>query len=246
MSSKSFYDMNVLSIKKYGDNFVKVAMLSSCRISGFEDELHYVSKCTVNSCKLSNNLSRAKSKVMELALCNPWEYWCTFTISPEKYDRYNLKKYKNDFSKFINNLNSSRKSKIRYLLIPEMHADGAWHMHGFIYGLLDSDLVLNDNGYLTWQKYNYKFGFMSLSKIRNLESTAKYSMKYMTKDSSRNVSELGAHLYYASHGLNTAMQVYKGHGEFHGEWDWIHSDGYVKIATLDLRKTTLEEYVEVM
>lgn len=248
MSINSLYpfDRDVLTIKKYGENIVKLSMLSSCRVSGFEDSFNYVPKSTVNDSKLDNNLSRAKSRVMELALCNPWKYWCTFTLSPKKYDRYNLKAYKKDFSEFIHTLNRSRIEKITYILIPEMHGDGAWHMHGFINGLLDSDLKLNDNGYLTWDKYNNKFGFMSLSEIRDLESTAKYSMKYMTKNSSRNVTELGAHLYYASHGLKTAERVYKGHGEFHGEWDWSHPDGYLKIKTLDLRETTLEEYIEVM
>ena len=245
MSISSLYpfDRDVLTIKKYGENIVKVSMLSSCRVAGFEDSFNYVPKSTVNDSKLDNNLSRAKSRVIELALCNPWKYWCTFTISPRKYDRYNLKAYKKDF---IHTLNRSRIEKITYILIPEMHEDGAWHMHGFINGLLDSDLKLNGNGYLTWDKYNNKFGFMSLSVIRDLESTAKYSMKYMTKDSSRNVSKLGAHLYYASHGLKTAERIYKGHGEFHGEWDWSHPDGYLKIKTLDLRETTLEEYIEVM
>lgn len=248
MSISSLYpfDRDVLTIKKYGENIVKVSMLSSCRVAGFEDSFNYVPKSTVNDSKLDNNLSRAKSRVIELALCNPWKYWCTFTISPRKYDRYNLKAYKKDFSEFIHTLNRSRIEKITYILIPEMHEDGAWHMHGFINGLLDSDLKLNGNGYLTWDKYNNKFGFMSLSVIRDLESTAKYSMKYMTKDSSRNVSKLGAHLYYASHGLKTAERIYKGHGEFHGEWDWSHPDGYLKIKTLDLRETTLEEYIEVM
>lgn len=244
--SVHFYDKDILTLKKYGEHHIKVSMLSSCRVSGFEDDVKRTSKGSVNDSKLNNNLSRARSKVMELALCNPWEYWCTFTISPYKYDRYNLKVYKNAFSEFIHTLNRSRKVKIAYLLIPEMHADGAWHMHGFIHGLLDSDLQLNDNGYFTWQKYNNKFGFMSLSKIKDLESTAKYSMKYMTKDSSKNVTELGAHMYYSSHGLKTADRIYKGHGEFHGEWDWIHPDGFVKIKTLDLREVALEECIEVM
>lgn len=240
------YDRDVLTVKKYGDYIVKVSMLSSCRVSGFEDDKKISSKGYVNENKLDNHISRARSRVMELALCNPWDYWCTFTLSPENYNRYDLESYKKDFSEFIHNANRRRKDKITYILIPEMHKDGAWHMHGFINGLLESDLELNDNGYLTWQKYNFKFGYMSLSKIKDLESTAKYSMKYMTKDSSRNVTELGAHLYYASHGLKTAEQIYKGHGEFHGEWDWSHPDGYLKIKTLDLRETTLEEYIEVM
>lgn len=240
------YDLDVLTVNKLGDNLVKVSMLSSCRVSGFEHDSHFSPKCSVNSSKLSNNISRAKSKVYELALCNSWSYWCTFTISPEKYDRYNLDVYRKDFSEFLHTVNKYRDSKIKYLLIPEMHKDGAWHMLGFLDGLLESDLQLNDNGYLTWPKYNNKFGFMSLSLIRDLERTAKYSMKYMTKDISKNVSELGAHLYYASHGLKSSKRIYKGHGVFHGEWDWVHPNGYVRVKTLDLREITLEECIEVL
>lgn len=234
-------------MKQYGDRLVKVSYLRSCRVSGFEDDnKKFVPKCSVNDTKLDNNLSRAKSVVLELALCNSWEYWCTFTISPEKYDRYNLKKYQKDFSEFIHNLNKRRKVKIVYILIPEMHEDGAWHMHGFINGLQDSDLSLNDNGYFTWVKYNDKFGFMSLSKIKDNVHCAYYSLKYMTKDSSRNVSELGAHLYYASNGLNRAKSLYKGQGIFHGKWDWEHSDGWCKTAMLDMSEITLEECIEVL
>lgn len=240
------YERDLLSVKKYGENLAKVTYLSCCRVAGFEDEKKFVPKGSVNDSKLDNNISRAKGKVLELVLCNPWEYWCTFTISPDKYDRYNLKKYKHDFSEFLHTLNRSRDSKITYILIPEMHEDGAWHMHGFINGLQDSDLSLNSNGYLTWLRYNQKFGFMSLSKIKDLESAAKYSLKYMTKDSSKNVSELGAHLFYASHGLKTAEKIYKGQGIFHGDWDFIHPEGYLKIATLDLREITLEECIEVL
>lgn len=242
----SLYDNNILSVKQYGDNIVKVSMLSSCRVGGYEDDIQYSAKGSVNDCKLSNNLSRAKTRVKELALCNSWKYWCTFTISPDKYDRYNLEVYRKDFAKFIKNLNLRRIEKIVYLLIPEMHEDGAWHMHGFINGLGDSDLVLNNNGYYTWKKYNDKFGYMSLSLIDDLEKSSSYCLKYMTKDKSRNVSDLGAHLYYCSKGLNSAVTLYKGHGNFHGEWDWEHPDGYVRIKNLDLRKDDLSEYVEVL
>lgn len=246
VNSMCLYDRDVLSIKKYGENIVKVSMLSCCRVSGFDEEKKVSLKGSVNDCKLDNNISRAKARVLELALCNPWSYWCTFTLSSELYDRYNLKKFQRDFSEFLHTLNRSREIKITYILIPEMHGDGAWHMHGFVNGLVDSDLALNSNGYMTWLKYNDKFGFMSISPIKDLEKCAYYSLKYMTKDSSKNVSELGSHLFYASHGLATAKQLYKGHGEFHGDYDWIHPDGFVKIKTLDLRENALEEYIEVL
>lgn len=247
------YERDVLSVKKYGDYNVRISLLSSCRVSGYEEEKKKGLKCTVNDCKLDNNLSRAKSNVYELAFCNLWQYWCTFTLDEKKINRYDLDNFIKVFSEFIHNLNRRRESKVMYLLVPEMHDDGAWHMHGFIKGLLDSDLCPTGNfdketgeEYFTWKKYHDKFGFMSFSKIRDLERASKYCLKYMTKDNSRNVTKLGAHLYYHSHGLNKAERIFKGKAEFHGEWDWIHPEGYVKCKDIDLRETALEECIEVM
>ena len=124
--------------------------------------------------------------------------------------------------------------------------DGAWHMHGFVSGLNDDDLGLNDNGYYTWLKYNDKFGYMSLSKIKDIDRASNYALKYMTKNNERNISELGAHLYYASQNLKKAELIYKGHGKLHCEWDWEHEEGFCKIKNVDLNKVALEEIFEVL
>lgn len=246
-SKSKCYEDNVLSVKQYGEHIVKVSMLSKCRISGIEDEpKNYVEKNTVNTEKLVNNLARAKSKVRELILCNDWDFWCTFTISPEKYDRYNLKAYFMDFAEFIHNTNKRRTEKVKYLFIPEMHQDNAWHIHGFIANLQDKDITVNQNGYLTWTEYDKRFGYMSMSKIQDKEKCSSYALKYMTKDSSKNVSELGAHLYYASQKLKVATQLYKGQGNLHCDWDWVHPDGYCRVKTFDTRYTDIEEFIEVL
>lgn len=243
--TNDLYERDLFIIKKYNTNSAKITYLAASRKKGYESNNKFSKKCSINDNKLENNLSRAKTKVKEYALCNSWDYWCTFTISPKKYDRYNLKKYQKDFSEFIHSLNRRRKIKIQYLFIPEMHKDGAWHIHGFLYGLKKDDLERNRNNYLTWPLYNENFGFMSMSKIRDIEKTANYALKYMTKDRSKNVSELNAHLYYCSKGLNTAEEIYCGNGIFHGEWSWEHPEGFCKVKNLDLRTETIEELFEV-
>ena len=70
--------------------------------------------------------------------------------------------------------------------------------------------------------------------------------KYMTKDMSKSVGELGAHMYYASNGLKTAKLLYKGNACLHCEWDWEHPDGYCKIKTFDTRNEDIEEFLEVL
>ena len=132
------------------------------------------------------------------------------------------------------------------MFVPELHKDGAWHMHGMIYGLSNDDLTLNDNGYYTWQKYNDKFGFMSIDKVQDIDRLSSYILKYITKDVEKSVSELGAHLYYASKGLAKAELVYRGHAYLHCDYDYEHPDGYCKIKTFDTRKDNMMDYLELL
>lgn len=242
------YKHDVFLVKQLGEHTVKIAYCSTMRDSGWEDERAHVKKCSVNDKKLSNNLSRAKNVVKEYALCNPWDWWCTFTIDPQKYDRYNLDKYFKDFAKFLNNYNGYKcpdEYKVKYLLIPEQHKDGAWHMHGFIKGINPKDMYVNQFGYQTWKQYEKKFGYISMDKIGDIDKTSSYILKYMTKDEEKNVTELNRHLYYCSKGLERATELYRGSALYYGSWDWEHPDGYCKIKTLDVRKDNISDYMEI-
>lgn len=245
--TNSPYKHDVFTVKQYGENHLKITYCKTLRESGWEDERKQSQRGTVNDVKLDNNLSRAKSTVQELAMCNPWDYWCTFTINPEKYDRMNLKSYFKDFAEFIHNYNrrSSENEKVKYLLVPEQHKDGAWHLHGFIKGIRHKDLYKNSYGYLTWKQYEKKFGFISIDKLKDKERASSYVLKYMTKDSDKNVTELNANMYYCSKGLERAKELYRGNALFCGEWDWEQPEGYVKIKNIDTRVDDIHNYLEL-
>lgn len=163
--------------------------------------------------KLSNSLSRTRNLLLAKALCNEWDYFCSFTLDKSKFDRYDLPKYRKSFSQWIRD-QRKKGYQIKYLLVPEMHKDGAWHMHGFLAG--NPDLIAADDyaldhplprrllgkDYYIWPAYGEKFGFGSLGKLKHPVASAFYISKYITKDSERLVSELGANLFYPSQGLN--------------------------------------------
>ena len=167
-----------------------------------------------NDCKLDNSLSRTKSMVLELALCNPWDWFVTLTLDATKFDRYDLPQWRKSFAQWVRNYNRLHNTHIAYLLLPERHKDGAWHMHGLLSGLPDSDLIVNDHGYMDWPAYARKYGYISMGKVRDRERTAKYMTKYVTKDMSDRAGELHAHLYYASQGLRRAEVLHAGYAVF--------------------------------
>lgn len=240
-STTDIYEHDVLIVKRLG-TIDKMVYCNSVRKAGYEERNPAKSKCTVNSHKLACNIIRAKNTVIEYALCNNWDYFVTLTLNKENYDRYDLNTFKSDLSTFLNNYNRNGRS-VKYLLIPEMHKDGAWHMHGLLSGIAPKDLYKNKNGYLSWKQYDKKFGFISLSPIRDIAKCASYVSKYISKDLQDSIKELNAHLYYASKGLKRAERLYQGHATLLTEYDWESPDGLYKVKTIDNRKENYMEYL---
>lgn len=98
-----------------------------------------------------------------------------------------------------------------YVLVPEKHQDGAWHLHGVIRGL-PADAVshfvrgvhpekLVNGGFLNWDDYSSRFGYCSLGLVRDPVKVAFYLAKYITKDMGENIRRVGSHMYYASRGI---------------------------------------------
>lgn len=197
--------------------------MGSCRTSGVED---YSDKSLLhtNIAKLDNNVQRARSKLLEYALCNHWDYFVTLTTDCSRVDRYSLSDCYEEIRKLIRFLNRKHGCKIRWLLVPEQHADGAWHFHGFIADApemvlfsLDDNLPkhIKDNlkkgeKVYNWHPYANKIGYSHCEPIRNAEAASRYVTKYITKDLARSVNKLGDHLYYCSQGLQKAEQAKKG------------------------------------
>lgn len=163
--------------------------------------------------KLDATYSRAKRELLELALCNPWDYFVTLTLDEKKQDRFDLDAWFKRFSQWVRD---QRKKGLRcaYLLVPEQHKDGAWHAHGFLSGNFDvvafKDLAaqgmplpdkLRNSDYLNWPLYQNIFGNCSLGPVRDPVACGFYITKYITKDMSRCVEKVGKHLYYRSQGL---------------------------------------------
>ena len=226
----NYKEIAIIKGYKYSEK-VKMTICRKYYDSTYNHSLDAVikgAKGTVNDEKLDYNLSRAKNTVFELAICNPWRLFGTFTIDADLHPRDDLKGYYKKFSQWIRNYNKKYNINIKYLFVPERHKDGSWHMHGFIYGLPESHLVpfkkgdkskngkpiksdLWRNGYYNWSAYAKKFGFNSFDFIKNHEAVSKYATKYLTKDVESSVKEVNAKSYYNSRGLEKATEYIRGY-----------------------------------
>lgn len=219
------YTYNLSTLKQFGTVGFKLVQMACVRTRGVELECP-PPKGSVNCEKLSNNIVRARSKVREYGLCNNWDYFVTLTLDASKRDRYDLPAFWKAFSQFIRDYRKRYGISVHYLFIPEQHKDGAWHAHGFLYGLSAEHLrpftlqeklpaylraYLRQNGVLyDWPQYRDRFGFITLEPIRDKQRAVSYITKYITKDLEYSVDRLGAHLYYASRGLHKAEEIKRG------------------------------------
>lgn len=216
-----------MSILKDYNGRYKLTTHNVIKRKGLENTWKPSKKGTANNEKLLENLSRTKNTIYELSECNEWDYFCTFTLDKQKYNRYNLDKFRIDFTQMIRNIRRKYNCDISYLLIPEKHKDGAWHMHGFIKNLpneeirafgLDEklpvyilDKIKGGNDVYEWLSYRKKFGFCDLERIRDKHRCSSYVTKYVTKDLLQSVKELNHKTYYCSQGLNRATEIKRGH-----------------------------------
>lgn len=225
----SFGEERSHSVYRYTDEIYKVIQWNRI-INHFgpgptDSQKHY-------DTKLDASVSRSRRMILEKALCNSWDWFCTFTIAEDKFDRQNLIAWRDSFTQWMRDQRKKGFS-IQYLVVPEQHADGSWHAHGFLSGIPETELIsfldMDKNGYRTsngkrlpkklrfsnymnWPAYQKKFGFCSLGKIKNPVAAGFYITKYITKDNDRMVKEVGLHSYYSSKGLNVAEK----HVDFFG------------------------------
>lgn len=190
-------------------------------------------------CRLQNNITRARSVVRELGLCNDWEYFATFTLDKAKYDRDNLPRWQRDFAQWIRD-QRKRGGDYRYLLIPEQHKDGAWHMHGLLGGIPEDELSsfvagihpekLVRGKYLNWNRCFAKFGYCSLGRLRDAQRAVTYVTKYVTKALGAGALAAGCHAFYASQGLERAEVVARGKLLLPADFVPEYSDEWVALS----------------
>ena len=225
------YKYNQTLMKVFGDGEnkkIKLVRMNYLKTSGLEiDKKLKAERGKQNDSKIAESILRSKSKIFELAYCNPWDWFFTGTINPNKQNRTDLELFHKQLTQWLRNYNRIHSLNIKFLFVPEKHKDGkSWHIHGFIYGLPIehltqfqvgdkmgkglADKVLNGDIVYNWKAYFNRFGFCDLEPIRNHEAVSKYVTKYINKELASSVTELNAHTYYHSRGLKFAELKEKG------------------------------------
>jgi hypothetical protein len=168
-----------------------------------------------------------ETNLIDLTLCNKFDLFVTFTF---KKDRHDLDAKKRQMAFWLNNQRILH-GKFKYLIVPELHKDGAIHFHALFSGykgqLVDSGRT-NKAGRKIHNIQSYRGGFTTAVKIDNLEKVSSYVAKYITKDMPvfKNKQR-----YWCSNGLKRPLKINNPllNEKDKGLFKEVHSDSQKKI-----------------
>lgn len=168
---------------------------------------------------LARSKRRARSAVFDLAYSNPFRFFVTLTLDQSKVDRYDIHAITQKLNRWLDN--RVRRDGLAYILVPELHKDGAVHYHGFFsdaISAVDSGVLsppdggrprkprsnvqrskmIKDGWHVVYNLPSWPFGFTTaLELYGDRRSAAGYVCKYITKSAGK----VGGRWYYSGGAL---------------------------------------------
>lgn len=215
----------ISSYSKVFPDFVRVVKYKRPIVVQNFGEAHLGTANEENSAEtdyLQKSINRTKTAISDYVLANKFKDFATFTFDPKnskvggEENRHDFEKMSKLLQKWLNNEQKYHEthhgSKFKYLIVPERHANGAWHFHALFedYKNPTEDFYSRKNPYITISELKSKknknrkfitrfnFGRSELAPIRDKTKMANYVKKYITKEL---ISEPNAKRYWASRNL---------------------------------------------
>lgn len=133
------------------------------------------------------SLAATKNRIYNIARSNTWEWFITLTFDRNKTDAadYDMIAYRLHI--FLNNLQKRKCPGMKYLIVPELHADKeSYHFHGLLSGA--DSLRFRFSGHFDgkdnpiFNVIDWKYGFTTATRIQDTRKASGYITKYITKD----------------------------------------------------------------
>lgn len=182
----------------------------------------------------ARSVRRAKAALRDYVLANDWDYFVTLTLDKEKVNRYDMAEVTKKLSQWADN--QVRRHGLAYVLVPELHKDGAIHFHGFFRGGppgVDSgtltrqgqkrprrprsererERMLSEGWQIVYNLPAWTLGFTTaIRPYGDKDMATNYILKYLTKESETS-GKIGGRWYYSGGNLKKP-EVTLGEGDF--------------------------------
>lgn len=234
-------------VKHYPNGSKRIAVYSAdiIRVPGWEAADHEPRRgeCSAAKGNAQENLMRSKRRartaLADIALSNEFKYFVTLTLDKNKVNRYDEKEVVKKLNYWLDN--NVRRRGLAYVLVPELHKDGAIHFHGFFNEALpvvDSGTLSTGNGkpkkprshaqrmrmladgaHVVYNLPNWSMGFSTAIELYGEYSAA---VGYVCKYISKAADKVGGRWYYSGGALRRPEVTYH-QADYHKLLD-IYSD----------------------
>ncbi len=130
--------------------------------------------------------NRTIQNIYGIARSNKWDLFLTITFNPVLVDSTNYEEVVRKTNNWLRNLKKRVAPNMKYLLIPELHADKKkWHFHGLLADCPELTLIETDivrNGKRVYNLGNWKYGFTEVTYVEDTRRVSSYIVKYITKE----------------------------------------------------------------
>lgn len=135
------------------------------------------------------SISKTKNTIYNIARSNKWDWFITLTFDRKKTDSSDYDIVVRKLSKYLNNLQQRKCPNLKYLIVPELHADKEhYHFHGLLADCPELNFVFSGH----WDKNSnraifnipsWTHGFTTATAVGDSVKASGYITKYITKKS---------------------------------------------------------------
>lgn len=155
---------------------------------------------------LRTSKTRSKQAIFEISRANEWDWFITLTFDRNVIDSSNYDLLVEKVCKWFNNTKNRKSPDMKYLIIPELHADGAhYHFHGLLADCGGLEMVKSgviQDGKEVYNITSFPYGFTTATKVDDTVRVSGYISKYITKELQNSLK--GKRRYIASNNCKRA------------------------------------------
>lgn len=136
------------------------------------------------------SMARTKNSIYNIARSHVWKWFVTFTFNRQDTDASDYDLVTKKIKKNMNNIQQRKCPDLKYLIVPELHADGTnYHFHGLLAGCDGLDFIFSghfdEQGRPVFNIPSWTWGFTTATLVGDTVRSSGYICKYVTKDTER-------------------------------------------------------------
>ena len=133
------------------------------------------------------SLSASKNRIYNIARSNTWQWFITLTFDRNNNDSSDYEIVTRRLKTFLNHLQQRKCPDMKYLIVPELHADKEhYHFHGLLSNVdnlrfcFSGKFDKKENPIFNIRDWTY--GFTTATQVKDTNRASSYITKYVTKD----------------------------------------------------------------